>query len=257
MANAIENARMFKRNDEGREKEELEEVERMKRKFEKEIAMELVYSLSENLVIMSTSMVASMILMKRQGGLKEEDLLEKVVWLYSEILARKGATSINITPSQATIRNALKYLASFIDTKKDVVFSSYIKANMDYKNILMLSYYRNNLIHLFLNESYIATSLNAFGDQTSLREGISFTRLWDQTDFLTNILWKEFMVRDQIRDQEQLKLTIQFMEKRNFITVEKQNIIKITNDGKFPIQFLSSLLLPFVESYWVTLAFIK
>lgn len=101
--------------------------------------------------------------MRRQGGIKEEDLLDKVVWLYKEIIARNGTTSLNVQPSQATIRNALKYLENFVDMKKDV-FSPYVKANLDYKNILMLAYYRNNLIHLFINEAYIATSLQAFGD---------------------------------------------------------------------------------------------
>ena len=61
--------------------------------------MEISYSLVDNLVIMSTGMVASVLLMKRQGGYKEEDLLEKVSWLYNEILARNGSMSLNVQPS--------------------------------------------------------------------------------------------------------------------------------------------------------------
>jgi glycerol-3-phosphate O-acyltransferase len=80
-------------------------------------------------------------------------------------LIRGGSTSLNAKPSKQTIRNALGYLKNFIDTTKHDRLSPQVKANKDYKNYLMLAYYRNNLIHLFLNECYIAASFLAFGEQ--------------------------------------------------------------------------------------------
>ncbi len=74
--------------------------------------------------------------------------------------------SVNSKPSKASVRNALNFLKKFIDTKQDI-FSPQVKASKDYKNYLMLAYYRNNLIHIFLNEAYIATSLLAFGESTT------------------------------------------------------------------------------------------
>lgn len=65
---------------------------------------------------------------------------------------------MNVQPSQATVRNSLKYLENFIEIKKDV-FSPFVKVHNDYKNIQMLAYYRNNIIHLFINESYVSTAL--------------------------------------------------------------------------------------------------
>jgi hypothetical protein len=37
-----------------------------------------------------------MLLVRRQGGIKEEDLLHKVTWLYDEILARNGTLTMNV-----------------------------------------------------------------------------------------------------------------------------------------------------------------
>lgn len=42
-----------------------------------------------------------------------------------------------------------------------------IKAKGDYKNILMLAYYRNNLSHIFINESFIACAIESFGENIS------------------------------------------------------------------------------------------
>jgi glycerol-3-phosphate O-acyltransferase len=74
--------------------------------------------------------------------------------------------SVYQDPTLAIVRKAMNLLSKFIETKKDGLYTQ-ITASKDYKNILMLSYYRNNLIHLFLNEGYIASSLEAFGDTTT------------------------------------------------------------------------------------------
>ena len=140
-------------------------------------------------------MVASIIISKRQRGITEDELVNKVVWLYDEILVRGGNMSLNAKPTKVSVKNSLGYLKSFIETKKDV-FSPQVKANKDYKNILMLAYYRNGLIHMFLNEAYIAVSLLAFGESTAESQGVLLNRLWDQTEFLTNILRDEFIVRN-------------------------------------------------------------
>lgn len=45
----------------------------------------------------------------------------------------------------------------------------------------MLAYYRNNLIHLFINEAYISCVLDSFGETISEVEGVKLERLWEQT----------------------------------------------------------------------------
>ena len=62
----------------------------------------------------------------------------------------------------------------------------------DYKNVLMLAYYRNNIAHVFLNEAYIACSIEAFGENLSEEEGISLQRVWEQTEFISKLLRDEF-----------------------------------------------------------------
>jgi len=56
----------------------------------------------------------------------------------------------------------------------------------------MLAYYRNNIAHVFLNEAYIACSIEAFGENLSEEEGISLQRVWEQTEFISKLLRDEF-----------------------------------------------------------------
>lgn len=37
----------------------------------------------------------------------------------------------------------------------------------------MLAYYRNNLVHVFLNEAYICCAIEAFGETIGEIEGVS------------------------------------------------------------------------------------
>lgn len=88
--------------------------------------------------------------------------------------------SINVAPSVTIIKNSLQYLNKFLDFKKDV-FSSHVRVKKDFKNLMMLAYYRNNLIHLFINEAYISCALDSFGETISEVEGVKLERLWEQT----------------------------------------------------------------------------
>lgn len=110
-------------------------------------------------------------------------------------------TGLNVQPSMATLRTALSLLSGYLEKKKGNT-EHQIKPNIDYKNILMLAYYRNNLTHVFINEAYIACSLTAFGMTVGEEQGISLQRLWEQTEFLAKIFKHEFVVRDSITTLE-------------------------------------------------------
>lgn len=70
------------------------------------------------------------------------------------------------------------------------------------------------------------------------------------------------MNRDTIDSKEKMDKYLQIMIKRGYIVIEQKEskegykeVIKITKQGEYAIKFLSSLLLPFIESYWVALTF--
>ncbi len=113
--------------------------------------------LTDNLVVMISSIVASVLLMHRKG-INQDALIQKTVWVYEQIKARNHELSLQAAPSSAIISSCLKYLEGFVDRKRDV-FEPSVSAKKDYKNIIMLSYYRNNLIHVFINDAEVACSI--------------------------------------------------------------------------------------------------
>lgn len=75
---------------------------------------------------------------------------------------------------------------------------------MDFKNILMLAYYRNGLHHLFFQEAVMCVSLCSFGQQQA-RNGVNIEEYWKETAFLLQLLQKEHVSKRQINTFEQFQ----------------------------------------------------
>lgn len=79
-------------------------------------------------------------------------------------------------------------------TKKNV-FELQISADEDYNKLLMLSYYRNVLTHVFLPEAFISLAITSFGSQLAYREGVAIDRLTEETLFISQMLQNEYILQ--------------------------------------------------------------
>jgi glycerone phosphate O-acyltransferase/fatty acyl-CoA reductase len=127
------------------------------------LAYDIVYSMLDKIVVMPTSMVSALLLMHRRG-ISEDLLIKKMEWL-SEQLQIRGAKTANMNVSQVdvAVRNAINLLSGIIHKTKKNIFELQVSPNLEYKNILLLSYYRNQLMHVFVHEGIVCCALNAFG----------------------------------------------------------------------------------------------
>ena len=211
---------------------------------------DLIRVINDNLIIMPTSIVASIILMNRKG-LIEETLIKKVEWLIPEILKRGGKVTTEFV--LVTVKQAISHLDNLLEKKRDIFHPSYT-AKHDFKNIILLSYYRNMLGHLFFNEALIACSLVAFGYELAWKDGVPVERLWESTSYLQKLIGKEWFTWKTL-DQENFNNLLSSMLQRETL-IQDGDKIKVAKKGEELIKFLCSLLWPFIESYWVTSVFL-
>lgn len=185
------------------------------------LSTHLCHTLTDNLVVMSTPIVATIMLQHRKG-ISQDDVLNKAVWIYEEIKARGGELSFNAPPSSTSVQASLKYLEGFVDRKRNI-FEPLVSAKKSYKNILMLAYYRNNMIHLFVNEAIIACSMLGLGSINDVIKGISIDKIWEKSIFLANLFSEEFLISSLIKTKEDFLKTIEFMAKRHFLIIDHSN----------------------------------
>jgi glycerol-3-phosphate O-acyltransferase len=85
---------------------------------------------------------------------------------------------LNVQPTLSMLKTALTHVNNYLEVKKSANELTY-KIKKNYKNLMMMAYYRNNLVHVFLNESLIATTILAFGESIGDEKKIMCTRLWE------------------------------------------------------------------------------
>ena len=133
--------------------------------FNNKLGYKLVYTLQDNLMVMPTHLVATIILLYRKG-ISEETLAKQVTWLGMACLQRGAKLSDSGLPYSTTVKEGLKHLSDYLVKKRDVYMPKVIRGtdqNEDNSSYIMLNYYRNPLLHLFFSESLVACSLLSFG----------------------------------------------------------------------------------------------
>ena len=77
--------------------------------------------------------------------------MNSLSWLSKQIISRGGKLpfATGNGASNTILKIGTQHLAEIVDRKKDI-FEPSVQLKADYKNYLLLSYYRNALIHFFI-----------------------------------------------------------------------------------------------------------
>jgi len=201
------------------------------------LGYEIIYRMNEKLVIMPTALVAAVVLMHRKG-ISEDSLVERVEWLGNELVARNSKLgSMNENSTSIAVRNAINHLEGIITKTKKDIFELSVSPKVDYKNILLLSYYRNTLIHVFAMEAFVACSMSAFGHQLAWKEGVSIERLWEETQFLMRVCQKEFILKDIVTNMKEFRELLDLMTQRGIYEINGDKI-KVCRNNYYFLEFL-------------------
>ena len=84
-----------------------------------DLGEELSYIQGDNLVVMSTSMIATILLMHRKG-ISMDTLIKRVAWVYDELKARKSEVGLTAAPSSQTVQQSLSFLSGFVNRTRDI-----------------------------------------------------------------------------------------------------------------------------------------
>jgi glycerol-3-phosphate O-acyltransferase len=86
----------------------------------------------------------------------------------------------------------------------------------------MLTYYRNNLIHHFLNEAFIANALLGLSNIQNVSLGVPVEILWEKVDYLQRLLGNEFVFRKKLGGISDLIQTLNFLQSRGFVILKEE-----------------------------------
>jgi len=171
-------------------------------------------------VIMPGALVGTVILTLRGRGVGRDELIRRVDWLRDRILAKGGRVAEfgNRTTAEIVDR-ALGVLKDLIGEVKGLAEPTFFA-----RDRFQLSFYRNQVIHLFVSEAIISVAL-----YTKIKQGggpsnqrISYQKLWAQCEFLSQLLKTEFVFELARTLTDNIDKTLTGLEKDEIIVWNKK-----------------------------------
>lgn len=214
----------------------------------------IVHTMSDNVIIMPTAIVASILLMHRKG-INDKELETQVEFLIKLLRKRNLKLTAHSNKASICVKKAIEQLADSVGKKKDH-FEPKVLPKVDYKNILLLAYYRNNLVHVFINEALISCSLFGYGIERAWNEGVSKNELREKVVFISRLLRNEFVLTTNFETESDYNTVVDLLLKNNTLKELDNGNLVINPLGENYINFLNSLIWPFIDTYWVSITFI-
>lgn len=211
-------------------------------------------------VVMPTSLIGTMLLTLRGRGIGKQDLVRRVTWFIGQIQQRGGRVGNFNHPSiDNLVENGLSVLGSDLvgEVKKNVLETTYYA-----KDPFKLSYYRNQIIHLFVSEAIVCAAIYyKFQQLHETSTQISYSELLDRVQFLSRLLSGEFVYGpDGISTN--LAQTLDGLVAEDVLVVQVdpatgEKLVSISEGeiehGKEVFEFYCFLVWPFLDGFWLTL----
>ena len=214
----------------------------------KNLGTKITYDLNQSVVIMPIALVSTILLTYREG-ISMEELQSKTDWLKNQIISRGGNVYWSKTQTTASVVNRALGLINNIIKKNKNMLEPAIEVKSDYKKILELSYYRNQIIHLFFVESIVSCSFYSFREKLMIDQGVPLSELLKRCEFLNELLSLEFIYKERPEEHDDFMSVINAMSKRGIFQLKDEKVfipvLYLEN-----LKFICSLLWPFIEAYW-------
>jgi glycerol-3-phosphate O-acyltransferase len=115
------------------------------------------------------------------------------------------------------LRNSIRLMSGLIIQNKQSVLELSVQPATDFKNTLMLNYYRNGLLHIFFNEALVTAALCSFGRDQCLKDGVEISILIEEVIFLQKLMAKECVQKVFLHSREAVMEQIMILEERGVI----------------------------------------
>ena len=143
-------------------------------------------------VLMPTAIVGTIILTLRGRGVGKDELIRRVDWLREQIILRSpdALADWHPTPTAHIVDRALVVLKDLVGIHTDLL-EPVIYPTKRFE----LSYYRNQMIHLFIGETIFSCSLYVSIKKGQTHKRVSFSHMLQDIAWLSSLMKLEFVFR--------------------------------------------------------------
>lgn len=153
-------------------------------------AYRVLAEINQVTVLMPTAIVGTIILTLRGRGVGKDELVRRVDWLREQIISRSpdALADWHPTPTTYIVDRALSVLKDLVGVHTDLL-EPVIYPTKRFE----LSYYRNQMIHLFIGETIFSCSLYLSIKKGQTHRKVPFATLLKDIAWLSSLMKLEFV----------------------------------------------------------------
>ena len=177
-------------------------------------------------VIMPTALVGTVILTLRGRGVGRSELIRRINWLRREVLIKGGKVAdFGGVSTSVIVDRAVQALSSLIGIRKELLEPVFYAVKR-----FELSLYRNQVIHLFIQEAIVAAAMYATIKKGQTHRRIRKGVLLEDVKFLSQLFKGEFIYRPGSAE-ENTDATLMILKNHNVIELEYEDgsVVPIAN----------------------------
>lgn len=224
-----------------------------RRRFAKSLAHQVVIGMNQSVVVTPAAIIALVLLSSKTRALRENRFLAQtldVLGLLQAIYPEIRLSDALANDTEQSLETALALLAQDGQiVKKHSKNLSYVLAPA--KKARALNFYKNTIIHFFVNDALIACAFIAeCASKQSLEASLEAVKL--RVRLLSQILKFEFVFPVELSLDQVFAQRIAFLKTRHiFEDIESKLVLSSSKQAKEDLDFLSRMLQPFFETYFV------
>jgi glycerol-3-phosphate O-acyltransferase len=212
-------------------------------------SFEIAKAINEVTLVTPLSLVATSILAYHRRGFLYSELLETVEILAGTLKGTGAPRAASLNDLPRAVQETLSLLITWkiVEVLEEADFEEEAFYFVEDEKKLELEYYKNSIIHFFLSNALVATSL-----LTGREEIKSWDALVSDCDFMKNLLKNEFFFNGSDALKQSILPAIDCFLEASFITRPGGNGgFKISKLGFDKLPIWSGILKTFLESYWI------
>ena len=215
----------------------------------RDLAFHLIKSINDVSLVTPLSLVATAILANHRRGFYLSDLTETVEILLAFLENDNRPYAKALHHPKKAVKETLSLLIDWnvVEFSEKMEGEEDIFYNVEEDKKLKLEYYKNNIIHFFINQAFIAVSLMSGTEEVKDRVSII-----SDYQFLTEIFKNEFVFDKEEDLTQKITSLIDYFQEASFLSCSGENAgYSLTKLGFAKLPIWASLPKTFIESYWV------
>ena len=216
------------------------------REFTTELGYDVIRSIQRATRVTPIAILALMFLSNIRKGLSHSGLMRRLHYAVSLFEERNVPMAELDDEPEARVVQVLRHLVETGQVQElHVDGETVYRPEEDHRNFL--EYYKNNIVHLFVDTSLVSIAI-----LRAKRNRISREMIWEHYTFLRKLFFMEFVYDTHEPDKKTMERELVTLASHNLIQLDGNEVV-VPSDALFVLRNIAAIIVSYLESYFTIL----